>query len=168
MNNLFNKTKEITIEEFVSMWNKGGTCSIGNQFSNADKSDYLMVVDTEAKDIKAQKERELEEFHSSIPTYSLGGVGRHPVNAKDALRLHQMRAEMQCINDVVTNIVETFDAGWVTSGLRATDSHTKITKIEQLPEKWEECYLIYESYPVFKRVLVARNNMDGTVQLFRA
>ena len=130
MNNLFNKIKEVTLEEFILMWNKGGSRDIGNQFSNADKSDYLMVVDIEASNFKKQKEKELEEFHSSIPTYSLGGVGRHPVNAKDALRLHQMRAEVQAINEVITNIVETFDAGWVTSGLRATGSHTKITKIE--------------------------------------
>lgn len=121
MYNQFNKTKEVTLEQFKELWNKGGACSIGNQFSNADKSNYLMVVDTEAKAMKAQKERELEEFHSSIPTYSLGGVGRYPVNAKDALRLHQMRAGVQCINDVVTNIVETFDAGWVTNGLRVKE-----------------------------------------------
>ena len=42
------------------------------------------------------------------------------------------------------------------------------TKLEQLPDSWEECFLVYEDYPTFKKVLVARNNMDGTVQLFRA
>lgn len=168
MYNQFNQIKEVSIEQFTAIWNKGGTRSIGSQFSNCDKADYLMVVDTKATAMKAQKERELEEFHSSIPTYSLGGVGRHPVNAKDALRLHQMRAEVQAINDVVTNIVESFDAGWVSSSLHAIASHTETNAVQALPDYWEECYLIYESYPVFKRVLVARNNYDGTVQLFRA
>lgn len=168
MNNLFNKTKEVTLEEFVSIWNKGGSHDIGNQYSNADKTDYLMVVDTKAAEMKAQKEKKLEEFHNSIPTYSLGGVGRHPVNPEDSLRLYQMKAEIQCISTIVTNTRETFDAGWVTSGLKATGSHKEITKIEQLPEEWEECYLVYECYPTFKKVLVARNNHDGTVQLFRA
>lgn len=42
MNNLFNKTKEVTIEEFVSMWNKGGSVSY-SQYSNGDKRNYLFV-----------------------------------------------------------------------------------------------------------------------------
>lgn len=164
----FNKIREISVQEFTAIWNKGGTCSIGNQFSNADRADYLKVVDTKASAYKKQKEKELEEFHSSIPTYSLGGVGRHSVNAKDALHLHQLQIEVQCINDIVTNIIETFDAGWVTSGLKANNSQKRITKLEQLPDNWEECFLVFESYPTFKKVLVARNNHDGTVQLFRA
>ena len=168
MNNMFNKTKEVTIEEFTAMWNKGGSRDIGSQFSNCDKSDYLMVVDIKASNFKKQKEAELEAFHASIPTHSIGGVGKHPDKLEDSLRLYQLRAEVQAINEVITNIVETFDTGWVSSGLKVVGSHKKITKIEQLPEEWEECYLVYESYPIFKRVLVARNNMDGTVQLFRA
>lgn len=54
-----------------------------------------MVVDTKASNFKKQKEDEIEAFQASIPTYSLGGVGQHPVNAKDALHLHQLQAEVQ-------------------------------------------------------------------------
>lgn len=168
MQEMFYQTKEVSLKTFEAMWAKGGTRTVGTQYSNCAKADYLMVVDTKASNFKKQKEAELEAFHASIPTYSLGGVGRHPVSIEDERRLRQMQAEVQCIDDVVTNIVESFHAGWVTSGLRATGSHKEKQEVTQLPDNWEECFLVYENYPTFKRVLVARNNMDGTVQLFRA
>ena len=125
MNNLFNKTKEVTIEEFTAMWNKGGSRVIGSQFSNCDKSDYLMVVDIKASNFKKQKEAELKAFHASIPTYSIGGVGEHPVNLGDALRIMKMREELNSISTTVTNIIETFDAGWGSNSLKANNSQKK-------------------------------------------
>lgn len=155
MQEMFYQTKEISMQEFTAIWNKGGSRNIGNQFSNADKADYLMVVDTKASNFKKQKEAELEVLHTSIPTYSLGGIGRHPVNSEDEKRLRQLRCEIQCIDDIVTNITETFSAGWVSSGLRATSSHKEKQEVTQLPDNWEECFLVFESYPTFKKVLVA-------------
>lgn len=151
------------------MWNRGGFRAIGNQFSNCDKADYLMVVGTKASNLKKQKEKEMEAFHAAIPTHTMGGgVGRHPDNPEDEERLRQMRDEIRAIDDVVTNITETFDAGWVSAGLHATGASKTTQSVAPLPEEWEECYLIYENYPMFEKVLVARNNLDGTVQLFRA
>lgn len=168
MKHLFDKTKETTLAQFNSLWNKGGFRSIGNQFSNCDKADYLSVVDTKAKALKDKKEAEMEAFHASIPAYTMGGVGRHPVNPEDERKLRAMREEIQAIDEEVTNVTETYDAGWVSSGLHAAGASKTSHQCTPLPEQWEECYLVYESYPIYERVLVARNNHDGTVQLFRA
>lgn len=168
MKHLFNKTREVPLAQFESLWNKGGFQTIGNQFSNCDKADYLVVIDKKAQELKAKKEEAMEAFHASIPTHTMGGVGRHPDNPEDEKRLHQMRDEIRAIDDVVTNITETFDAGWVSAGLHATGASKTTQSVAPLPEEWEECYLIYENYPMFEKVLVARNNLDGTVQLFRA
>lgn len=168
MKHLFDKTKEITLTQFASLWNKGGFRAIGNQYSNCDKADYLVVIDKKVQELKSQKEEAMEAFHASIPTYTMGGVGRHPVNPEDARKLRSMREEIQAIDEVVTNITETYDAGWVSAGLHATGASKTTQSVPPLPEEWEECYLVYENYPVFEKVLVARNSMDGTVQLFRA
>lgn len=168
MKTLFNKTREVSMAQFEAMWANGGYTSIGNQYSNMDKADYLQVVDRDAEKLKTQKESELEAFHASIPTYTMMGGGRYPERIEDECKLQEMRAELRAIDVVVTNVAETFNAGWVSHSTKATPPHTSTTAVSALPDAWDECYLVYRSYPTFERKLVARNNMDGTVQLFRA
>lgn len=124
MNNLFNKTKEVTIEEFTAMWNKGGSVSFA-QTSNGDKRDYLYVSKTTD-----------DENHY----YTTG----------------------------MKNVVVYEDAGWVTAGLKVTGFSKEILEVPSLPDDWEEISVVYENYPTFINKVVARNNHDGTVQLFRA
>lgn len=124
MNTLFNKTKEVTLEEFISMWDKGGSVSF-SQYSNGDKRNYLFV----SKDI-----------HGNESYYTLA----------------------------VNNVRQYEDAGWVTSGIKASGYSEEQREVAQLPEDWEEVSITYADYPTFFTKVVARNNMDGTVQLFRA
>ena len=110
---IFSKTKEISSEQFISIWNLGGTCDVGNQFSNADKADYL-----------------------------------------------------EC--NGIMNVNMEFDAGYVLPGIRHDNAcKWKAREVMPLPENWEEVYLVYRNYPHFQKVLVARNNHDGTVQVFK-
>lgn len=123
MNNMFNKTKEVTIEEFTAMWNKGGSVSY-SQYSNGDKRNYLFV----SKDTAGNE-----------PYYTMA----------------------------VNNVRNYADAGWVTSHIKASGYFEEQREVAQLPEDWEEISITYADYPTFFTKIVARNNHDGTVQLFR-
>lgn len=46
----FQTTKEMKLENFVQIWNLGGERSIGNQFSNMDKANYLECIDKSAEE----------------------------------------------------------------------------------------------------------------------
>ena len=165
---LFTKTKEVTLSQFEEIWKRGGSLSRGSQFSNCDKSDYLLVIDKDAETLRRQKEEEMEYLLDSIPTHSMMGVGRHPDSPEDEKLLQAKRDEIYSIEPIVTNVTDMFDAGWVSSALKATGPRALKKELSSLPKNWEECHLVYNQYPTFKRVLVARNNNDGTVQLFRA
>lgn len=56
-----------------------------------------------------------------------------------------------------SNVKDYWDAG----------KHTTKT-VPSIPDDWEEISITYANYPVFVTKVVARNNHDGTVQLFRA
>lgn len=67
----------------------------------------------------------------------------------------------------IHNIARVFDSGWVTRSLRATGPQWKTQEIQELPDDWDEVYVCYRNYPQSFRKLIARNNHDGTVQLFK-
>ena len=46
----FQTTKEMKLENFVQIWNLGGERSVGNQFSNMDKANYLECIDKSAEE----------------------------------------------------------------------------------------------------------------------
>lgn len=119
----FSKTKEVSMQEFTAIWNKGGSASY-LQYSNGDKRNYLFV----SKDAQGNE-----------PYYTLA----------------------------VNNIRQYEDAGWVTSHIKASGYFEEQREVAQLPEDWEEISITYADYPTFFTKIVARNNHDGTVQLFR-
>lgn len=77
-------------------------------------------------------------------------------------------------NRYINNIIDNFDCGYVTHYAKAKGSH-KIKKNPDMlpyPDDWDECYLLWQYHKgqgclACIEVLIARNNHDGTVQLFR-
>lgn len=67
----------------------------------------------------------------------------------------------------VNNVRNYADAGWVTANLKASGYTKEQREVVQLPEDWEEVSITFADYPTFYTKVVARNNHDGTVQLFR-
>lgn len=170
MKHLFDKTKEVAMDAFKAIWAHGGYKSIGNQYSNGDKSEYLLVFDRKAEELRDRKLAEVEAFRDSIPTYTMMGIGKHPVNPEDEIELRAMIDELNNLSakTQVTNVAEVFDAGWVSHSAKAVGAKTKKVQVPDLPEDWDTVTLVYEVYPVYEHKVVARNNHDGTVQLFRA
>ena len=77
-------------------------------------------------------------------------VGHIP--AENTLSLAHDTAELCCYNTGITNV---------------TNLGGKHLPLNELPEDWTEVYLKFNRYKQGKHtVLVARNNHDGTVQLY--
>lgn len=165
----FQTTKEMKLENFVQIWNLGGERSIGNQFSNMDKANYLECIDKSAEEKIVLLQKELDQFMDSIPTISIFGCGRYAERAEDVKIANQIQEKINFASQkrTVNNITSEFDAGWVLPGIKHGKS-SKTLNISPLPENWDEVWLVYKQYPHFHRILVARNNHDGTVQVFKS
>ena len=67
----------------------------------------------------------------------------------------------------VKNISKSFLTGWVGANLHSGAAHQWEEKeVPHLPEDWDEVSLRYLQYPNWAECVVARNNHDGTVQIF--
>lgn len=154
------KTREVPLAEFERIWALGGWESGSQQFINCQSHDYLTTRDlswVEKIDVKRAEMQRLWDTY----TYTLSS-GPDPLIHwkcnKARYRYSQLSAEV--LNDRAfrlgrNNIIRCGYKDW---------------SLSPLPALWDECYLWYSKYP-FKNdhngLLVARNNGDGTVQLFR-
>lgn len=116
----FQTTKEMKLENFVQIWNLGGERSIGNQFSNMDKANYLECIDKSAEEKIVLLQKELDQFMDSIPTISIFGCGRYAERAEDVKIANQIQEKINFASQkrTVTNITSEFDAGWVLPGIK--------------------------------------------------
>lgn len=141
------KTREVSLAEFERIWALGGWDSGSQQFTNFQSHDYLWVMDKNAQEasfrLKAEASQAWEDYRAGWGTLTTAVL-------KSADCRDFERSTLR-----INNIAQ---YGHESRGL------------SPLPENWEECFLENSKYP-FKndhnRLVVARNNHDGTVQLFR-
>lgn len=169
MSELFKETKEVKLEEFMRIWFQGGEMDIGNQYLNMNKYNYLEYIDNAAIEKFDELIKARDEFIASLE--AKGECLRYPLsfkNKEDEQKCYEMLSEIEDLQKSYKNIKTVFDAGWVTQAHHIPQRNRfKEKEVQPLPEDWDEVYLVHQAYPVFKKVLVARNNHDGTVQLFR-
>lgn len=150
----FNKTREISLAQFKQIWAIGGWDSGTQQFSNTESWDYLWAEVAS----KVQHKTELEAKRSKIherATFDTGsfGIGEFIVEPELRKADIEIAAELCCYSTGITNV---------------TNLGGKHLPLNELPEDWTEVYLKFNRYKQGKHnVLVARNNHDGTVQLYR-
>ena len=150
----FNKTQQVTLEKFKQIWALGGWDTSTQRLSNTESWDYLWAEVAS----KVQHKNELEEKRSEIyakATFETGsfGIGEFIVEPELRKADIEIAAELCCYNTGITNVTNL-------GGKRLT--------LNELPTDWTEVYLKFNRYKQGKHtVLVARNNNDGTVQLYR-
>lgn len=150
----FNKTQEVTLEKFKQIWAIGGWDSGSQQFSNTESWDYLWVEVGYKVEYKAELEAKREEIHAKA-TFDTGSFGIGEFIVEPELRKYdsELAAELCAFNTGITN---------------TTNLGGKHLPLNELPEDWSEVYLSFSRYKQGRHVvLVARNNRDGTVQLYR-
>lgn len=169
MSESFKETKEVKLEEFIDIWFQGGEMDIGNQYLNMNKYNYLEYIDNAAIEKFDELIKARDEFIDSL--VEKGECFRYPLtfkNKADEQKCYEMLSEIEDLQKSYKNIKKVFDAGWVTQAHHIPQRNRFTEKeVQPLPEDWDEVYLVHQAYPVFKKVLVARNNHDRTVQLFR-
>ena len=150
----FNKTQEVTLEKFKQIWALGGWDSGTQQFSNTESWDYLWAEVASKVQHKAELEAKRKEIHTKA-TFDTGSFGLGQFIVEPELRKADIKiaAELCCYNTGITNV---------------TNLQGKHLPLNELPEDWTEIYLKFTRYNQGKNtVLVARNNHDGTVQLYK-
>lgn len=150
----FNKTQEVSLEKFKQIWALGGWNSGTQQFSNTESWDYLEAEVASKVQHKAELVAKREEIHAKA-TFDTGsfGIGEFIVEPELSKAAIEITAELCCYNTGITNV---------------TNNGGKHLPLSELPEDWTEVYLKFNRYKQGKHtVLVARNNHDGTVQLYR-
>ena len=150
----FNKTQEVSLEKFKQIWALGGWNSGTQQFSNTESWDYLEAEVASKVQHKAELVAKREEIHAKA-TFDTGsfGIGEFIVEPELSKAAIEITAELCCYNTGITNV---------------TNNGGKHLPLNELPEDWTEVYLKFNRYKQGKHtVLVARNNHDGTVQLYR-
>ena len=154
----FEHTKEVSLKDFERIWKQGGFLDTGNQFSNADKYRYLEVQDLDIQKSKDSQGKELEKLPFSF----------YDCSPEELKRKRELLHKINGIGSAyIKNYTELFDAGWVTAGNCVRNSR-RTREVPSLPLNWKECYLCEKLVHNFSRkVLVAVNNGDGTVQLYR-
>lgn len=143
---LISKTREVSLAEFECIWALGGWDSGSQQFINYQSHEYLWVVDKDAQEafshLQAVASQAWEDYRAG--RVELATAVLKSADCRDFERTHLR----------VTNL--------------AQYGHTS-RELSPLPANWDECFLENSKYP-FKndhnKLLVARNNHDGTVQLF--
>lgn len=75
--------------------------------------------------------------------------------------------ELSHDNTAIHNIARVFDWDWITQSPQVTGPDWTTQEIQELPDDWDEVYVCYRNYPQAFRKLIARNNHDGTVQLYK-
>ena len=154
----FKHTKEVSLRDFEKIWKQGGFLDIGNQFSNADKYQYLEVQDLDIQESKDNWNKQLEKLPFSL----------YDCNEEEAKKYKELIHKLNGIGSAyIANYTDVFDAGWVTAGNFV--GHSRRTReVPSLPANWKECYLCEKlAHNSSRKVLVAVNNGDGTVQLYR-
>ena len=149
----FNKTQEISLAQFKQIWELGGWDSGSQQFSNTESWDYLWAEVASKVQHKAELEAKRSEIHAKA-TFDTGLFGIAEFIVEPELRKAdiEIAAELCCYNTGITNV---------------TNLGGKHLPLNELPEDWTEVYLNFNRYKQGKHiVLVARNNHDGTVQLY--
>lgn len=169
MSELFKETKEVSLEEFMGIWFQGGEIDIRNKYLKMNKYNYLEYIDNAAIEKFDELIKAREEFIDYLE--AKGECLRCPLsfkNKEDEQKCYEMLSEIEDLQKSYKNIKTVLDAGWFTQSHHVPQRNQFVEKVVQpLPEDWDEVYLVHKDHPVFKRVLVARNNQDGTVQLFR-
>ena len=149
----FNMTQEVTLEKFKQIWALGGWDTSTQQFSNTESWDYLLAEVASKVQHKTELEAKREEIHAKA-TFDTGsfGIGEFIVEPELSKAAISIAAELCCYNTGITNV---------------TNLGGKRLPLNELPEDWTEVYLKFNRYKQGKHtVLVARNNNDGTVQLY--
>lgn len=148
----FNKTQEVSLEKFKQIWALGGWDSGTQQFSNTESWDYLWATSAHKVQHKAELEAKREEIYAKA-TFDTGsfGIGEFIVEPELRKAAIEITAELCCYDTGITNV---------------TNLGGKRLPLNELPEDWEEVYLKSNRCKQGKTVLVARNNHDGTVQLY--
>ena len=67
----------------------------------------------------------------------------------------------------IHNIARVFDWDWITQSPQVTGPQWETQEIQELPDDWDEVYVCYRDGQQAFRKLIARNNHDGTVQLYK-
>ena len=149
-----NKTQEISLAQFKQIWAIGGWDSGTQQFSNTESWDYLWAEIASKVQHKAELVLRRSEIHAKA-TFDTGafGIGEFIVEPELSKADIEIAAELCCYNTGITNV---------------TNLGGKHLSLNELPEDWTEVYLKFNRYKQSKKrtVLVARNNHDGTVQLY--
>ena len=151
----FNKTQEVTLGLFKQIWALGGWNSGTQQFSNTESWDYLWAEVASKVQHKTELEAKREEIRTKA-TFDTGsfGIGEFIVEPELSKADIEIAAELCCYNTGITNV---------------TNLGGKHLPLNELLEDWTEIYLKFNRYKQGNKrtVLVARNNHDGTVQLYR-
>ena len=150
----FNKTQQVALEKFKQIWALGGWDSGTQQFSNTESWDYLWAEVASKIKHKTELEAKREEIYAKA-TFDTGsfGIGEFIVEPELSKAAIEITAELCCYNTGITNV---------------TNFGGKRLPLNELPEDWTEVYLKFNRYKQGRHtVLVARNNNDGTVQLYR-
>lgn len=150
----FSRTQEISLAKFKQIWELGGWDSGSQQFSSNESWDYLWVEVGYKVEYKAELEEKREEIHAKA-TFDTGLFGIGEFIVEPELRKYdiELAAELCAYNTGITNV---------------TNLGGKHLPLNELPEDWSEVYLNFSRYKQGRHVvLVARNNRDGTVQLYR-
>lgn len=161
-------SQEMSISEFIEKyWSLGGYRQIGNQFSNMDKFDYLYVID---KDIlqkrRAANDKYLamikdEEAKHGVRFVSWMEYPPHLDKAREAYL-----NELEQLDPLVTNITGEFDAGFVSHSQHVSQGVEKTYGLTELPTNWDTLHVRFREYPAHADALLARNNHNGTVEVF--
>lgn len=144
---VISKTREVSLVEFERIWALGGWDSGSQQFLNYQSHDYLWVVNEDAREafnrLEAEASQAWEDYRA--------GRGELATAVLKSADCRDFERSALRINNI-------------------TQYGHKSRGLSPLPANWDECFLEFSKYP-FKndhaRLLLARNNHDGTVQLFR-
>lgn len=149
----FNKTQQISLAQFKQIWAIGGWDTGSQQFSNTESWDYLWAEVASKVQHKTELETKRSEIYEKATFYTGAfGIGEFIVEPELRKADIEIAAELCCYNTGITNV---------------TNLGGKRLPLNELPEDWTEVYLKFNRYKQGKRtVLVARNNHDGTVQLY--
>ena len=150
----FKKTQQVSLENFKQIWALGGWDTGTQQLSNTESWDYLWAEVASKVQHKTKLVAKREEIHAKA-TFESGsfGIGEFIVEPELSKAAIEITAELCCYDTGVTNV---------------TNLGGKRLMVNELPEDWTEVYLKFNRYKQGKQnVLVARNNHDGTVQLYR-
>lgn len=168
MSNPFHKTREVTLKEFQQIWNEGGYIKSGAQFSNCNSHNYLWVIDKNQQAIFEAEKASYEAWAAQCPKESgVFGIGTKFANFTDWKKAFHWREKLDTMNPKLTNVTTQHSAGFVVGQFHGTSRYEN--PVVQLPEDWDEVFLEHYEYGTrsHTKTLVARNNHDGTVQLFR-